>query len=45
MMNWKGFRKKRPWINCKALYRHSPGGSEENHEKPFVRITDLRAEI
>jgi hypothetical protein len=33
MMNWKGFRRKSPWPNFKALLWHSPGGTEENHEK------------
>jgi hypothetical protein len=33
MMNWKGFDRKRSWPNFKGLSRHSPGGTEENHEK------------
>jgi hypothetical protein len=31
-MNWKVFRRKRSWPNCKVLYRNSPGGADENHE-------------
>jgi hypothetical protein len=34
MANWKGFGGKRSWPNFKVLSRHSPGGAEENHEKP-----------
>jgi hypothetical protein len=34
MFSWKGFRRKRSWPNCKVLFRHSPGGTEENHKKP-----------
>jgi hypothetical protein len=32
MMNWEGFGRK----------RHSPGGTEENHEKPPVKIACRR---
>jgi hypothetical protein len=32
MMDWKGFDRKRSWSNFKVLIRHSPGGTEENHE-------------
>jgi hypothetical protein len=35
MMNWKGFGRKRSWPNRK-VYRHLPGGTEENHEKPVM---------
>jgi len=34
MMKWKGFDRKRTWPNLKVLSRNSPGGTEENHEKP-----------
>jgi hypothetical protein len=33
MLNWKGFGRYRSLPNYKALSRHSPGGTEENHEK------------
>jgi hypothetical protein len=33
-MNWKGFVRKPPWYTYKILSLHSPGGIEENHEKP-----------
>jgi hypothetical protein len=33
MMNWKGFGRKWPWPNFKVLSWHSPGETEENHEK------------
>jgi hypothetical protein len=44
MLNWKEFGRK--WLrpNFEVLSRHSPGGTEENHEKP-VGIAGLRAEI
>jgi hypothetical protein len=32
MMNWKGFGRKRSRPAFKVLSRHSPGGTEENHE-------------
>jgi hypothetical protein len=32
-MNWKGFGRTQSWPNFKVLFRHSPGGTEENHEK------------
>jgi hypothetical protein len=32
MMNWKGCGRKRAWQNCKALFRHSQGEIEKNHE-------------
>jgi hypothetical protein len=32
MLNWKQFGRKRLWPNFKVLSRHSPGGTEENHE-------------
>jgi hypothetical protein len=32
-MNWRGFGRKRLWTNFKALFPHSPEGTEENHEK------------
>jgi hypothetical protein len=31
-MSWKGFGRKRLWPNFKVLSRHSPEGTEENHE-------------
>jgi hypothetical protein len=31
-MNWKGFGRKWSWPNFKALSRHLPGGSKENHK-------------
>jgi hypothetical protein len=31
--NWKGFRRKRSLPNFKVLTWHSPGETEENHEK------------
>jgi hypothetical protein len=34
IMTWKGFGKKRSWPNLKILSRHSPGDTEENHDKP-----------
>jgi hypothetical protein len=34
MINWKGFVNKRPWPNFKIQSVHSPGGTEENYEKP-----------
>jgi hypothetical protein len=36
MMNWRGFGRNQSW--------HSPGETEENHEKP-VRIAGLQSEI
>jgi hypothetical protein len=33
MMKWKGFERKRLWLNFKVLNRNSPGETEENHEK------------
>jgi hypothetical protein len=38
MTNWKGFGRKRSWPNFKVLSRHSPGGTEKNHEKTQVSI-------
>jgi hypothetical protein len=32
MMNWIGFGRKPSWPNFKVLSRHSPGGTEVNHE-------------
>jgi hypothetical protein len=32
MIHWKRFGRKRSWANFKVLPRHSPGGTEENHE-------------
>jgi hypothetical protein len=32
--NWKGFGRKRSWPTYKVPYRHSPGGTEENHGSP-----------
>jgi hypothetical protein len=32
-MNWKGFGRKRSRLNFKVLFRHSHGGTEENHEQ------------
>jgi hypothetical protein len=32
MMNWKGFGRKPSWPNFKALFRHLPVGTEDNHE-------------
>jgi hypothetical protein len=34
MMNWKGFGRKRWWLNLKVLFRYVPGGAKKNHEKP-----------
>jgi hypothetical protein len=34
MMNWKGFGRKWSWPNFTVLSRHSPAGTEKNHEKP-----------
>jgi hypothetical protein len=31
--NWDGYGRKRSWPNFKVLCRHSPGGTDENHEK------------
>jgi hypothetical protein len=45
MMNWKGFGRKWSWLNFNLLSWHSPGGTEKKHEKPSVRIADLRTEI
>jgi hypothetical protein len=33
MMNLKGLGRKRPWPKFKVISRHSPEGTEENHEK------------
>jgi hypothetical protein len=33
MMNLKGLGRKRPWPNCKVIFRHSTGITEENHGK------------
>jgi hypothetical protein len=44
-MNCKGFCRKGSWPNLKALYRHSPGGTDENHEKPRSAYPVARAEI
>jgi hypothetical protein len=32
MINYKGSGRKRSWPYFKALSRHSPGGTEENHD-------------
>jgi hypothetical protein len=32
MINWEAFGQKRSWPNFKVLSRHSPVGTEENHE-------------
>jgi hypothetical protein len=40
----KAFGRKQSWPNFKALFRHSPGETEQNHEKP-ARIAGVRAEI
>jgi hypothetical protein len=45
MMNLKAFGRKRSWPKFKVLSRHSPGGTEENHEKPQIRIAGLWVEI
>jgi hypothetical protein len=45
MMNCKGIRKKLSWANFKVLSVHSPGETEENHEKPSLTIAVLHAEI
>jgi hypothetical protein len=34
MVNWKGFGRKQSWYNFKVLFQHSPGGTDETHEKP-----------
>jgi hypothetical protein len=44
MMNWKRFGRRRSWHNFKVLAQHSPGGSEENHEKPQSGQTVAGAE-
>jgi hypothetical protein len=36
MMNWKEFGRKRSPSNFKVLFPHSPGESEENHEKMSI---------
>jgi hypothetical protein len=33
-MNCKGYGRKWPWPNFKALLQNLPGGTEENHETP-----------
>jgi hypothetical protein len=33
MIQWEGFSRKRSWPNSKALSRHWPEGTKENHEK------------
>jgi hypothetical protein len=43
--NWKGFGKKRSWLNFKVLSPHSPGGTEEKPPNTSIRIAGLRAEI
>jgi hypothetical protein len=42
MMNWKAFGRKPSWPNFKALSRHSPEGTEEDHEKPLIWIGGRR---
>jgi hypothetical protein len=51
MINWKGCGRKRSWSNFEVLEvvsRHSPGGSEENHEnivqdtRPLGRDLNVR---
>jgi hypothetical protein len=44
-MNWTVFGRKQSLPNFKVLSQNSPGGTEENHKKPLVRIAGLRAEI
>jgi len=46
MVNWKGFGRKRWWPNFKILSRHSPEGTEENHEniKKDIRSPGPRSE-
>jgi hypothetical protein len=34
MKNWKEFGRKRSLSNFKMISMHSPGGTEEYHEKP-----------
>jgi hypothetical protein len=33
MMNWKGFGRKRPWMNFEVLSQHSLGATEEKTTK------------
>jgi hypothetical protein len=33
MINWKGFRRKRSWLDFKVLPRHWHGETEKNHER------------
>jgi hypothetical protein len=41
MANIKRFGKKWSWPNFKVISQHSPGGTEENYEKP-VSVAGLR---
>jgi hypothetical protein len=34
MKKWKEFERKWLWCNFKVLSLYSPGGTDENHEKP-----------
>jgi hypothetical protein len=46
MMNWKGYGRKQSWPNLRyGTTQQFPGGTEENHKKPSVRIASLQAEI
>jgi hypothetical protein len=45
MMNWKGFGRKWLCPNFKVLSRHSPGGTEDNHENPQSKYPVTRAEF
>jgi hypothetical protein len=37
MINCKKFERKQLWPNFKVQFQHSPGMTEENHEKPQLR--------
>jgi hypothetical protein len=43
-MNFDEFGRKRSWPNFNVLYRHSPGGTEENYEKTSIRIDGRRGQ-
>jgi hypothetical protein len=43
-MNWKGFGRKPPWPNFQVLSRHSPGGTEKNHDKSGYPVSTPRFE-
>jgi hypothetical protein len=45
MMNLKGFGRKWLCPNFKVLSRHSPGGTEDNHENPQSKYPVTRAEF